>query len=67
MSLQEDPIIIEMKANINSEIDLVAGLLIDGKILSFEEYKKRTGTIAGLRKAIEVIDSTIKNYADSEE
>jgi hypothetical protein len=49
MSLEQDPLIVDIKAKINDEITRITDWLSDGKAPSLEDYRKQTGKIIGYR------------------
>jgi hypothetical protein len=57
-----DPLIDDINLKINDEIKLITSSIVTGNVTSFDEYKKRTGVILGLRKALDLIFESSKNY-----
>lgn len=57
-----DPLIDDINETINEEIARISDQVSSGNITSFDEYKKRTGVIIGLKMALEMIATSSKNY-----
>lgn len=67
MSLEQDPLIVDIKAKLNDEIAIINDWLSYGKAPTIEEYRKQTGKITGFRAALIIIDDCIKNYLNDED
>ncbi len=67
MSLRFDPLIIQIKQNINDEIDKITNSLASGSAGTFDDYKKQCGKIQGLRHAIICVDEAIDMYLNDED
>ena len=63
MSLETDPFILDLKANIKESIDSMSLSVSRGNCSGFDVYKSVTGKIEGLRLAIDIINNCMKNYA----
>lgn len=57
----------DYRTSLQEEIAKNERELGEGKADSFEEYKRRVGLIAGLRKAQDVFNDTLKNYIEEDE
>lgn len=57
----------DYRAAILEEIAKNERELGEGKANSFEEYKRRVGLIAGLRKAHDVFNDTLKTYIEEDD
>jgi len=62
MSLETDPFILDLKAKLKSEIDMMSTSVSRGNCSGFDVYKSVTGKIEGLRLAIDIVDTCMKNY-----
>jgi hypothetical protein len=62
MSLEQDPLIVDIKAKINDEITRITDWLTDGKADSYSDYKRACGLIRGRKNSLSDIDDCIKNY-----
>jgi hypothetical protein len=67
MSLEQDPLIVDIKAKINNEITRITEYLSYGKAADIEDYRKQTGKIIGYRASLIMIDDCIKNYMNDED
>jgi len=67
MSLQDDPLIIQIKLFINDEIAKIANSLANGSAGSFDDYKKQCGRIQGLRQSLAIVDDAIELYVNDED
>jgi hypothetical protein len=67
MSLEQDPLIVDIKAKINDEITRISTWLTDGKADSYSDYKRACGLIRGKKDSLESIDDCIKNYMNDED
>lgn len=57
----------DYRASLREEIARNERELGEGKADSFEEYRRRVGLIAGLRKAQDVFNNTLKNYIEDDD
>lgn len=67
MSLEKDPLIIDIKAKLTDQIERISEYLTDGKAQDIEDYRKQTGKIIGFRASLILIDDCIKNYLRDDE
>jgi len=67
MSLQDDPLIQEIKSRLNEEIKRTSDWIANGSASTFEEYKKQCGKIIGFNAAIVVIDEAIENFTKDDD
>lgn len=67
MSLQDDPLIQDIKLRINNEITAVCETITGGRISTIEEYKRHIGVKIGLINALERIDESINKYSKDED
>jgi hypothetical protein len=67
MSLEQDPLIVDIKAKINDEITRLNNSVTNGSCVNFDSYKRLTGKIEGLRLALDSLDGCIKNYMNDED
>lgn len=64
MSLHDDPIIKAFEHRIKGKISDMSEYLASGKCSTFDDYKRRTGMIAGLDESLNILDDIIKNYTN---
>jgi hypothetical protein len=62
MSISDDPLILAIKARINSRIETEARIVTEGKCSTLEDYKRRTGMITGFYESLANIDDVVKNF-----
>jgi len=67
MSLDSDPLIIDLRDKINEQISHVSEWLVDGKCSNMEEYRKQTGKVIGFRAALVLLEEVIANYGHDED
>ncbi len=67
MSLRFDPLVIQIKQNINDEIEKIVQSLANGSAGTFDDYKKHCGKIQGLRYAIVCVDEAIDMYLNDDD
>lgn len=67
MSLRFDPLVIQIKQNINDEIEKITHSLASGSAGTFDDYKKQCGKIQGLRYALGSVDEAIDMYLNDED
>ena len=58
--MKSDPLYIEFLKIINADIKIEVDHLIQGKCLTIEEYKHKSGIIKGLKLSIERIEEAFK-------
>ena len=62
--LDDDPIFKDYRAAINKRIDSVTKNMSGGSCPDYAAYKALAGEISGLKRALDMLDESIKHYAD---
>jgi hypothetical protein len=57
----------EVRGELDAEMNRVAIALGNGCASSWEDYRRQTGMIAGLKRAREKLDAVFKTYIESDE
>lgn len=63
-ALLDHPFIEEHRHLVKTRVTELSRYINDGKCTSFDEYKKKTGVIEGLRLSLELMVKASKTYAN---
>ena len=64
MTLDNDPVIMDVRFRLNAAIERHGRNLIGGGAVSFDAYRYEVGRIKGLNEALSIISDSIKLYLD---
>ena len=67
MSLEKDPLIIDIKFKINEKIKRFTEITANGGCSDYIEYKKFTSKIAAFKESLLIIDDSIKSFMRDDE
>lgn len=57
-----DPLLAYVRAKLEEEINVVASNLANGSVSSFDDYKRQTGMIKGMKLALTLLAEAEKHY-----
>lgn len=64
MTLDNDPVIIDIRYRLNAAIERHSRNLIGGGAVSYDAYRFEVGRVKGLNEALTIISDSIKLYID---
>jgi len=67
MALKDDPLLKAYVHAVSNRKSQLSSVITAGKCTSFEDYKRMTGTIAGLDAALALLDDAIQHYTQDDD